>query len=313
MKKLVLGYNGVLKVIEEFFESSEEEMKITSPYLKISKDFRKLLEKKYNEDVDIGIAYRTEDGGELDQLKIMPNIRIFKTTYDAHCQTGKNSHSIYYINEKIAITTSMPLLPYSGEPYFSYSVSIDDDSGEYSKICNIIKTMFDNKRQTSGPKKVDIHTKEKTEGIFSCLILWIGTQMRDVPEISRVINQYNMVATDATIKGAYFREGGKEIPFMVNWETLSFGNLSVGEREKKLLDLIVDNKIVLVVFDRKSGDHFIVIPENPYFKDYKGKSGGRWLYIDVRYIKLCDSNNLSKCVQDIENNENRLLYFYFDN
>ena len=101
-----LTTNGINYVIEEIIKNAKGRIVLISPYLKLNSRIKELLSDGYRPDVNIQIVYgkRELDASERQWLNSVPHIRT------GFCQ---NLHAKCYLNESLAVITSLNLHLYS--------------------------------------------------------------------------------------------------------------------------------------------------------------------------------------------------------
>jgi hypothetical protein len=101
-----LTTNGLNYVIEQIIKDAKERIVLISPYLKLNSRIKELLSDGYRPDVNIRIVYgkRELDAPERQWLRTVPHIRT------GFCQ---NLHAKCYLNESLAVITSLNLHLYS--------------------------------------------------------------------------------------------------------------------------------------------------------------------------------------------------------
>lgn len=97
-----LTTNGINYVIEEIIKTARERLILVSPYLKLNDRIKELLSSGYRPDVDTQIVYgkRELDAPERQWLNSVPHVLT------RFCQ---NLHSKCYLNENLAVITSLNL------------------------------------------------------------------------------------------------------------------------------------------------------------------------------------------------------------
>ncbi|MFL6520019.1 MAG: phospholipase D family protein [Chthoniobacterales bacterium] len=101
-----LTTNGINYVIEQIIKDARERIVLVSPYLQLNSRIRELLADGYRPDVDIRIIYGKKEleTRERQWLNTVPHIRT------SFCQ---NLHAKCYLNESLAVITSLNLHLYS--------------------------------------------------------------------------------------------------------------------------------------------------------------------------------------------------------
>ena len=121
-----LTTKGVSYHIDEIIKNASETLVIISPYLKIDKHTKELLERK---EIGIYVLYRELDPKEKKWLDSMKHIQT---------RVRKNLHAKCYLNEDYALLTSMNLYEYSqvNNDEMGIFVSFEDDEDLYVDIWN---------------------------------------------------------------------------------------------------------------------------------------------------------------------------------
>jgi phosphatidylserine/phosphatidylglycerophosphate/cardiolipin synthase-like enzyme len=101
-----LTTSGINYVIEEIIKSARERLVLVSPYLQLNDRIKELLSSGYRPDVDAQIVYgkRELDAPERQWLNSVPHV------HTSYCQ---NLHSKCYLNENLAVITSLNLYLFS--------------------------------------------------------------------------------------------------------------------------------------------------------------------------------------------------------
>lgn len=100
-----LSTSGVTAELEEIIKTAKDRLYIVSPYLKLNRRFRELLEDRDRAKLDIRIIYGKRDL-QPEETKWLEDTEI-RTSY------RENLHAKCYMNESKAILTSMNLYEFS--------------------------------------------------------------------------------------------------------------------------------------------------------------------------------------------------------
>jgi len=121
-----LNTRKAIAAIEELIKNAGEKLILVSPYLKLSKDFKELLEFRNNNDKITTVIFGKQEL-KPDEMKFLQSLRfvILKFNEDLHAKC--------YLNDKQMIITSLNLYEFSMANNKEMGVLIDlDDSNDKS-------------------------------------------------------------------------------------------------------------------------------------------------------------------------------------
>ena len=148
-----LTTRGISFRLEEIIKDAEERLYLISPFLKVSKDLKELLESK-RPSVDIRIIYGKSEL-QPDEGEWLQGLDAVKTSY------RKDLHAKCYLNENTALLTSMNLYEFSerNNDEMGVLVSREEDGVLYDKIFEASKELLDK----SDPVRVTVARVEAVE------------------------------------------------------------------------------------------------------------------------------------------------------
>lgn len=131
-----LTTRGISYELEQIIEGAEERLYLISPFLKVSKDLKELLEEKAPS-VDICVIFGKSEL-QPDESEWLQGLDAVKTRY------RKDLHAKCYLNEKKALLTSMNLYEFSekNNDEMGVLVSKKDDPDLYDKILKESRTIL---------------------------------------------------------------------------------------------------------------------------------------------------------------------------
>lgn len=130
----VLNTKETSKMIMKIIENAKEDITIISPYLDMSKKYKKALdEKKINIDIVYGKNILKLE--QEDYMFLSKNISIY------FCE---NLHAKIYINEKEGIISSMNLYKFSEKNNFEISVYFTANENIWNEVISIVNEIFEN-------------------------------------------------------------------------------------------------------------------------------------------------------------------------
>ena len=136
-----LTTRGISYELEKIIKNAEERLYLISPFLRISKDLKELLETK-RPSVDIRIIYGKSEL-RPDESEWLQGLDAVKTSY------RKDLHAKCYLNEDTALLTSMNLYEFSerNNDEMGVSVSREGDPELYDAIFKASKELLDKSEQ----------------------------------------------------------------------------------------------------------------------------------------------------------------------
>ena len=145
-----LNTRKAIAAIEELIKNAGERLILVSPYLKLSKDFKELLEFRNNNDKITTVIFGKQEL-KPDEMKFLQSLRfvILKFNEDLHAKC--------YLNDKQMIITSLNLYEFSMANNKEMGVLIDlDDSNDNSLYDEALKEI-EYIDKTSQKFKFNIH------------------------------------------------------------------------------------------------------------------------------------------------------------
>ena len=136
-----LTTRGISYQLEQIIKDAEDRLYLISPFLKVSKDLKELLEGK-RPSVDIRIIYGKSEL-QPDESEWLQGLDAVKTSY------RKDLHAKCYLNEKNALLTSMNLYEFSerNNDEMGVLVSSEKDRELYDEIFKASKEILDKSEQ----------------------------------------------------------------------------------------------------------------------------------------------------------------------
>lgn len=140
-----LDTNGTSAEISKLIQRSKEKLYIVSPYLQIPDNLKLMLvhAEKQSPDIEIMFLYRQEKDGKLNDKD---NEFLFKQLKNATVLSLENLHAKCYLNENIAILSSMNLYRYSQQNNLEMGVKVDksnpNDQALYEDICRHVEFLM---------------------------------------------------------------------------------------------------------------------------------------------------------------------------
>lgn len=114
MAKFLFGDELILEK-GKLFEKAKEQIIIISPFIKLHKSYRDILEKKINDTkLELTIVFGKNEG-KMYKSVLEEDINFFKQFLDVEIRYEPKLHAKYYANDKNGILTSMNLHSYSQE------------------------------------------------------------------------------------------------------------------------------------------------------------------------------------------------------
>ena len=136
-----LTTRGISFRLEEIIKNAEERLYLISPYLKVSKDLKELLENK-RPSVDIRIIYGKSEL-QPDESEWLQGLDAVTTSY------RRDLHAKCYLNENTALLTSMNLYEFSerNNDEMGVLVSRERDGDLYNEVFEASKDLLDKSEQ----------------------------------------------------------------------------------------------------------------------------------------------------------------------
>ena len=136
-----LDRRGVSYHLGEIIKNAEERLYLISPFLKVSKDLKELLETK-RPSVDMRVIFGKSDL-QPDESEWLEGLDAVKTSY------RENLHAKCYLNEDEALLTSMNLYEFSekNNDEMGVLVSREEDEKLYADILKESQRLLDNSEQ----------------------------------------------------------------------------------------------------------------------------------------------------------------------
>lgn len=145
-----LNTRKAIAAIEELIKNAGEKLILVSPYLKLSKDFKELLEYRNNNDKITTIIFGKQEL-KPDEMKFLQSLRfvILKFNEDLHAKC--------YLNEKQMIITSLNLYEFSMANNKEMGVLIDLDGSDDKSLYDDAYKEIEYIDKTSQKFKFNIH------------------------------------------------------------------------------------------------------------------------------------------------------------
>ena len=129
--------SGVSKAINDIIKDANEYLYIISPYLQITDKLRNNIEYTINSGVETRLLYGKKDTShsESEWLFSVQGLEI---------RFLENLHAKCYLNENVALITSMNLYKFSIENNYEMGVTISkfEDPKEYERILKDVNRLF---------------------------------------------------------------------------------------------------------------------------------------------------------------------------
>jgi len=133
-----LDSSNVSRKLAEIIKNAKEQIILISPYMELDSRIKRLLENKSESGINIFILYRPAKSNKeaINWLKKLPNRRIYYRTY---------LHSKCYLNEKLAMITSMNMTKKSQQENYEMGILLNkkDHLNVYSSIKKEVNHLFD--------------------------------------------------------------------------------------------------------------------------------------------------------------------------
>ncbi len=143
-----LRRNGCSHHIDEIVHRAKEKVWLISPFIKIADHLKELLQSKDRDRIDMRLVYGKSElrEGEREWLKSLESLRIFYR---------ENLHAKCYMNEDVALITSMNLYEFSQihNDEWGILVSRHEDEELYQDILDEANLIFQNSKPESSPKE----------------------------------------------------------------------------------------------------------------------------------------------------------------
>ena len=132
-----LTTTGISYELEEIIKGAEERLYLISPFLKVNKRLKELLENKRSS-VDIRVIFGKSEL-QPDESEWLQGLDAVKTSY------RKDLHAKCYLNEEKALLTSMNLYEFSekNNDEMGVLVTLKDDPDLYGEILKESKDILD--------------------------------------------------------------------------------------------------------------------------------------------------------------------------
>ncbi|MFD1161376.1 MULTISPECIES: phospholipase D family protein [Hwangdonia] len=134
----VIGTTKISNEIEEILNSAEKKLILVSPYLKLNQRLKVRLSDAFKKVDNAYLIYRENQlkSQDLIWLKSFKNLKIFSI---------KNLHSKIYLNQDVAVISSMNLYEYSQINNHEIGVKLEfnEDQNEYKDTLKEIRIMVE--------------------------------------------------------------------------------------------------------------------------------------------------------------------------
>jgi hypothetical protein len=253
-----LDSQNISAEISNLVKKAKDEIIIMSPYLKVNSQLKDLIQgkAKNSNNITIKIIYGKNDlkQEELDWINDSEDIRLFYK---------KNLHAKCYLNEDVAIVTSMNLYEFSqvNNDEMGILLSREKDSDVYSDVkkdvrhilenSTRVKTVEETKEIKNKTKKIEEHKEEFKQSLskkdlilFSILKDWRLAKSKKMKQPAYVIFKDSELEEIIRMKPDNI-EDLKKISDISNKKILTFG--------KEIIDLLKDlvKYVVVEVLDVK--------------------------------------------------------------
>ena len=123
--------------INQIIKKADEFIYILSPYLKISERYKDVLEDRIEDHIEIRLIYGKADL-QPSESKWMNKMKKLKTGYI------ENLHAKCYMNENVALITSMNLYEFSQEHNYEMGILINknEDPETYEEILSDVERLY---------------------------------------------------------------------------------------------------------------------------------------------------------------------------
>lgn len=115
-----LDTTAVSHELTQLIKKSEEKLYLLSPYLQIAPPFKDLIRERDSRKIDIRVVYGKEEKLNPEDLSFLQDLSSVKVSY---CD---NMHAKCYLNENMAIITSMNLYQYSQQNNREIGIKIEN-------------------------------------------------------------------------------------------------------------------------------------------------------------------------------------------
>ena len=115
-----LDTTAVSHELTQLIKKSEEKLYLLSPYLQIAPPLKDLIRERDSRKIDIRVVYGKEDKLNPEDLSFLQDLSSVKVSY---CE---NMHAKCYLNENMAIITSMNLYQYSQQNNREMGIKIEN-------------------------------------------------------------------------------------------------------------------------------------------------------------------------------------------
>ncbi|MCZ7382234.1 MAG: phospholipase D family protein [Candidatus Methanoperedens sp.] len=156
-----LDTTGISAALTDLIKNSNEKLFLISPYLKIADRLKLHIKERDSRKIDIRVVFRTDklNAEEMSFLQELTSVKVLS------CD---NLHAKCYLNENIALLTSMNLYLHSQQNNWEMGVKIDKtaDSDLYKKIYDEVMLIIQSSQQTPfSIKKIEKETSVSSKNI----------------------------------------------------------------------------------------------------------------------------------------------------